>query len=176
MKKIFPVIIFSLLINYSSGQDLTTLMRLNDFSISLGSTDRASVDTSLMKARIGKMNIKISEQLVYLLRAAEYYSTKDYENSSSYIQKVRINFKYPEYDNLKFLLFIGNYSNLKDLNNAAKYFYIVNKYEFIDPQNMKTMRSEIRNNFKKDDFDDALSYYFYYHQRLKIVDEIEFAE
>jgi hypothetical protein len=48
--------------------------------------------------------------------------------------------------------------------------------KYIDPNNMKTIRSVIRNNFKKDAFDDALSYYYYYHERLKIIDEIEFAE
>ncbi|HJY63831.1 MAG TPA: hypothetical protein VJ455_06725 [Ignavibacteria bacterium] len=152
------------------------MMGLHDFSISLGSTNSASCDTLLMKARVGKMDIKISEQLVYLLRAAESYSIKDYENSSYYIQKVRINNRYPEYYNLKLLLFIGNYSNLKDLKNTARYFYIVNKVEFIDPYNMKTIRSEIRNNFKKDAFDDALSYYYYYHRRLKLIDEIGFVE
>jgi len=176
MKKIYSVLLLSLLIDCSFGQDLSTLMRLHDFSISLGSTDNASFDTLLMKARVGKMDIKTAEQLVYLLRAAEFYSTKDYENSSYYIQKVGINSRYPEYYNLKLLLFIGNYSNLKDIKNTARYYYIVNKAKDIDPNNMKTIRSEIRNNFKKDAFDDALSYYYYYHERLKIIDEIEFAE
>jgi hypothetical protein len=74
-------------------------------------------------------------------------------------------------------LFIGNYSNLKDLKNTARYYYIVNKEaKFIDQNNIKTIRSVIRNNFKKDAVDNALSHYFYYHERLKIIDEIEFAE
>jgi hypothetical protein len=176
MKKIFSVIIFSLLIDCSFSQDISTLMRLHDFSISLGSTNNASFDTLLMKARVGKMDIKITEQLVYLLRAAEFYSTRDYENSSYYIKKAGINYRYPEYYNLKFLLVIGNYANLKDLENTARFFYIVNKVEFIDPYNLKTIRSFIRNNFKKDAFNDALSHYYYYHQRLKLIDEIGFAE
>lgn len=167
---------FSLLIDFSYGQDISTLMRLHNYSVSLGSTSSASFDTLLMKARVGKMDFRIAEQLVYLLRAAEFYSTRDYENSSYYIQKVGINSRYPEYYNLKLLLFNGNYANLKDLKNTARYFYIVNKAEFIDPYNLKTIRNVIKDNFKKNDFDDALSYYYYYHKRLKIIDEIGFVE
>lgn len=176
MKKIFSVIIFSLFIGSSFGQDMSTLMRLHDFSISLGSAANVSLDTLLIKARALKMDIKSTEQLVNLLRAAELYSTMDYESSSYYIKKVVINNRYPEYSNLKFLLLIGNYANLKDIENTAKYFYIVNRLEFIDPYNMKTIRSVIRNNFKKDAFNDALSYYYYYHQRIKLIDEIGFVE
>ena len=151
-------------------------MKLHDYSVSLGSTNRTSFDTLLMKARVGKMDIRITEQLVYLLRAAEFYSVGDYENSSYYIHKVGINTRYPEYYNLKLLLFIGNYCHLKDLENTARYFYIVNKSEFMDPYNMKTIRSEISKNFKKKAFDDALSHYFYYHKRLALIEEIGFVE
>ena len=121
MKKIFSVIIFSLLIDCSFGQDIIHPDEIEViFQFHWAALTVLPVDTLLMKARAGKMNIKISEQLVYLLRAAEFYSTRDYENSSYYIQKVRINFRYPEYYNLKLLLFIGNYSNLKDLEKYGE--------------------------------------------------------
>jgi hypothetical protein len=176
MKKIFSVILFLLMIDCSFGQDISTLMRLHDFSISLGSTNNASFDSLLMKARVGKMDVKIAEQLVYLLRAAEFYSTKDYGTSSFYIKKVGINYKYPEYYNLKSLLIIGNFAHLKDIENTARHFYILNKAEYIDPYNLNTIRSIIRKNFNKDTFNDALSHYYYYHQRLKLIDDIGFVE
>jgi hypothetical protein len=176
MKRIYSVLLFSLLIDCSFGQDLSTLMKLHDFSISLGSTNSASFDTLMMKARAGNMDIKIAVQLVYLLRAAEFYSNRDYENSSFYIQKVGISSRYPEYYNLKFLLLFGNYCNLKDIKNTARYYYILKKSKDIDPYNMKTIRSLIRNSFKKDAFDDEFSHYYYYHEKLRVIDEIEFAE
>lgn len=176
MKKIYTAILFSLLMSYSYCQDLSTLMKLYDFSVSLGSMNKVPFDTLLMKARVDKMDKRIAEQLVYLLRAAEFYNLKDYASSSYYIHKVGLNYKYPEYYNLKMLLCIGNYANIKDIENTAKYFYIVNKVEFIDPKNRNTIRSVISSNFTKDDFDDALAHYYYYHQRLKLLDEIGFVE
>lgn len=176
MKKTFSVLLFLLFITCSFGQDVTTLLKLNDYSISLGSSDSAYIDTFLIKARVKRLNTKTAEQLVYLSRAAEHYSNKDYENAKLNIQRVRMNFHYPEYNNLKFLLFIGTYANLKDLKNSAKHFYIVYRSKDLTPYTLKTIRGIIRNNFTKEAFSDELSYYFYYHERLKIIDEIDFYE
>ncbi len=176
MKKIYVAILFSLLMNFTYCQELSTLMKLHDFCISLGSMNKVPFDTLLMKARVGKMDPRIAGQLVYLLRAAEFYSLKDYANSSYYIQKVGLNYKYSEYYNLKMLISIGNYAHTKDIENTAKYFYIVNKVEYIDPKNLNTIRSIIASNFTKNEFNDALAHYYYYHQRLKHLDEIGFVE
>jgi hypothetical protein len=175
MKSKILVILFSLLINYSFGQDLNTLMKLHDYSLAFGCTNIAA-DTLLMKARIGKMHIKTAEQLIYLLRAAEHYTIKDYENSKLFIQKIGNTLRYPEYDNLKFFLQIGIYSNLKDIENTAKHFYIVSKYVYLDSNNLESIRNEIRNNYKRDSFDYSLSFYYYYHQRMKILNEIGFTD
>ncbi len=175
MKKVFSIVLFSMIINCSFCQEYSTLMRLHELSVSLGSTSRVT-DTLILKARTGKMDIRTAEQLVYLLRAAEFYSLMDYANSVYYIKKVGINYKYPDYYNLKLLLLIGNIAHLNDLDNTARYFYIMNKVGYVDPQNLNTIRAVIRNNFKKETFSDALSHYYYYHQRLKHIEDIGFVE
>jgi hypothetical protein len=175
MKKVFFVLLFSLLMNYSFGQELTTLLRLNDFFLSLGSTGDNTVDTLLLKARAGKMNLRMAEQIVYLLRAAESYSNRDFETSIYYIRKVDL-FPYPEYNNLKFLILVGGYANRKDLENTAKAYYLINKEKPIDHYNLATIGKEIGKNYTREAFNDELAHYFYYHQRLKILDGIEFTE
>ncbi|MBI4647990.1 MAG: hypothetical protein HY738_15745 [Bacteroidia bacterium] len=153
MKKIFSAFIFLFIVSYSFGQDITTLLKLHDISIALGVANDISI---------------------FLLRAVECYSTKDYETSNYYIKKVVINFSNLDLNNLKFVVLLGSYANLKDVKQTAKYFYIADKSTLIAPENMEIIRSEIRKNFKKDVFDEALSYYYYYHARLKIIDEIKF--
>lgn len=176
MKKVFSVVLFLMIMNCSFSQEYSTLMRLHELSVSLGSTSHIACDTLILKARVGKMDIRTAEQLVYLLRAAEFYSLMDYANSVYYIKKVGINYRYPDYYNLKLLLLIGNSAHLNDLDNTAKYFYIMNKVGYIDPQNLITIRTTIRNNFKKEAFFEALSHYYYYHQRLKQIEAIGFVE
>lgn len=175
MKKILHVVLFILLINCSFGQEMNTLMKLHELSISLGCAENGEYDTLFIKARVGKMDIRITEQLLYLIRAAELYNASDYQNSILYLRKVGINYRYPEYYNLKMLLYIRNFANLKDLENTARYFYIVNKGS-VYPYNMTTMRSIIRNNFTRNEFDDELSHYYYYHRRLKLLEEIGYSD
>jgi hypothetical protein len=174
MKHIFALIFLFVVVGFSYAQDLSTLKDLHNFSISLGSSKIVTADSSLMIGRVGKMDDRLVEQLVNLLRSAEFYSLKDYASSEYYIKNVRINNRYPDYYNLKLLLIIGNYANLKDVKNTAKYYYIVNKDKFVNPHNLETIRCIIKENFTLDEFNDALAYYYYYHQRLKHLDEIGF--
>jgi hypothetical protein len=174
MKKLFLVSIIILLFNYSFGQNITTLLKLHDVSIVLGIANITPIDTLLNKSNIE--NYKIAEQQLYLLRAAEYYLNKDYENSGFYIKKVAINFKSIDYNNLKYVVLIGSYAKLKDIKETARYFYIINKSKPVDPENMNLIRSLIGDNFKKDDFDKALAHFYYYHDRLKLINEIKFEE
>jgi hypothetical protein len=174
MKKVISVVVFTLIMQHSFGQDMPTLIKLHDVSTSLGISNSITVDTLLLKERIDKINNRVAEQQSYLLRAAEFYTKKDYENSIYYIKRVVINFKTIDFNTLKFLLLIGNYANLKDIENTARYFYIVNKSRLIDPENMRAITSAVRDNFSRADFDDALSPYYYYHRRLKMLDAIKF--
>lgn len=174
MKNIFSILILLFLTNYSFGQDITTMIKLFDISNTIGITNRISIDTVWLKSSVENINRKVAEKQLNLLKAAEYYSVKDYENSSYYIKKAALKFKISDYNTLKYIVLIGSYANLKDIKNTAKYFYIVNKTKLIDPENMRIIRGEIRNNFKKINFDEALSDYYYYHERLKIIDEIKF--
>ncbi len=176
MKKAFPVLIFILIINYSFGQDMTTLVKLHNVSVALGISNSRPVDTILFKSEIQKINRKLTEQQSYLLKAAEYYNAKDYENSREYSRRVVFRFKINEYNNLRYVVLIGSFANLKDIKNTAKFLYIAGKTRLIDPENMVIIREAIRNNFKKDNFDEALSNYFYYHDRMKVLDEIKFNE
>ncbi|HLO59875.1 MAG TPA: hypothetical protein VK179_14100 [Bacteroidales bacterium] len=175
MKKVFPVVLFIMLINCSFGQEMKTLMQLRELSISLGCAENTELDTLFLKARVGKMDIRISEQLLYLIRAAELHNASDYQNSIRYLRKVGINDRYPEYYNMKMQLYIRNFASLKDLENTVRFFYIVNKGS-IYPYNLTTMRSIIRDNFKRKEFDNELAHYYYYHRRLKLLDEIGFTE
>jgi len=175
MKKVFSLSLFIFFISYSFGQDLNTLIKLHDVSVALGISTSISIDTTLLtKSKKARFNRKAAEQQLYLLKAAEYYQNKDYESSSYYISKVRINFKSADHNNLKYVIMIGCYARLKDIERTARAFYLGSN--FIDPENMRIVREEIKRNFKKVLFDEALSDYFYLHKRKKIIDDIQFIE
>ncbi len=174
MKKIISVYIFIFLVHYSFGQEIATLLKLHDVSVSLGIINSVSVDTIAIKARPEKINGRISEQQLFLLRASESYSAKDFENAGYYVKKVVLLFKNNDLNNLKYVIMVGSYANLKDARETAKYFYIVNRTRRLDPENLKIIRKEIRNNFTRDIFEQALSTFYYYHERLRIIDEIKF--
>ncbi len=171
-KRIFFIsLIFTFLQGNSFGQDINTLIKLNRACIQLGSTglpqDSLQVDVSL-----AKINFKMATHLVLLLKSAEYYLSKDYPQSDYYIKQVRMNFRHKEYNNLKFLLMICNYAHTGDIKETARHYYIIKKINLMEPGNMKIIHKEIAGNLERVPFDDALSHYFYYHQRLNILDEI----
>jgi hypothetical protein len=175
MKKILSVSALVLFMGYSFGQDRMTLLKLHDVSEALGIINSIFVDTMLLYTGIERTNKRIAEQHYYLLKAAQYYQLKEYSNSIYYIKKV-INFQSVEYNALKYLVLIGNYASVKDVKNTAKYFYQTNKSRIPDPESMECIRAVIRENFKRDEFSKALSSYYYYHERLKIVDDMRFRE
>jgi len=176
MKKALPVCIFIFIINYSFGQDMNTLIKLHEVSVALKIVNSTAIDTILFKSETRKINRRITDQQALLLKAAEYYYAKDFENAHNYIEKVRIRFKNKEHNTLRYVLLIGSLAYTKDIRNTAKFLYYGNKIRYLDPENMNIIREAIRNNFKRENFDDALSYYFYYHHRRQILDEIKFNE
>lgn len=175
MKNILPAFILLFLSNLSSGQEVPTAVKLFRISISLGVTNRISVDTLPGSSNQIWINNRESAAQSILLKAAESYKAKDYENSNNYSKKAG-RLSNTDLFNLKYVILIGSFANLKDVKQTAKYFYIADKTNLIDPENMKIIRKEIRLNFKRDIFDEALSYYYYYHARLRILDEIKFDE
>jgi len=111
-----------------------------------------------------------------ILEGAEYYMAKDYQNSIFHLQKINYKFKYSAYNNLKFVVLIESCVRLNDIKNTAKYFYLMNKSKFVDPDNKKLVRTLIGNGFNKNSFDAALSRFYYYHDRQKILNDIKFVK
>src|ERR1035437_299178 len=137
MKKIIAVYIFIFLFHCSFGQEVSTLLKLHDVSVTLGVANNIFVDTMAIKSQPGKINTRLSDQQMCLLRASESYSAKDFENSSYYIKKVVLLFKNNDLNNLRYVIIIGSYANLKDARETAKYFYIANKTKRMDPESLK---------------------------------------
>lgn len=167
----FTGLIFTFLPGNSFSQDINTLIKLNKACIQLGSTGLPQ-DSLQFDISLAKINAKMAAHLVLLLKSAEYYLSKDYEQSDYYITQVRMNFRNREYNNLKLLLMICNYAQTGDMKETARHYYIIKKINLMEPGNMKIIHKEIAGNFERAPFDEALSHYFYYHQRLNILDEI----
>jgi hypothetical protein len=174
MKKFSFIYILIYFFNYTYGQDVATLVKLHNISTSLGVTTSISVDTLIINAKNARINYKVTEQQDLLLRAAEYYSNKDYENAGYYVKRVVLIFKNNDLNNLKYIIQIGSYANLKNIRETAKHFYLARKLKQIAPENMKIIINEIKINFTKDNFMDALANFYYYHKRLAIIDEMKF--
>jgi hypothetical protein len=174
MKKIFSFFLFILLHNYSFGQDTIMSEKIHSLSTLLGNDKIDSSDTVSVKRKKTNINYREAGHLSNLLKAAEYYNTRDYENSGFYIQKVRYKFRMNEFNNLMYTVMIGTFANEKDIKKTAKYFYVLRKSKFVDPECMQVINEAIRTNFTKENFDIALSPYYYYHNRQKIIDKIKF--
>jgi hypothetical protein len=174
MKKLIPLIFLMLFGFIASAQNISTLIKLSDISNALGMVNNFASDTVLVKAINAKMKKKAAEQQLFLLRAAEYYKTNDYESAIFYIKKVK-DFDFIDLNNLKYVILVGSYANRKDINNTAKTFYDALKK--VDPVNLRLIRAEIKPNFKKKDFDKAFSVYSITTSiREKIIADINFDE
>jgi hypothetical protein len=176
MKNFMAAVLLSFSMNSTFAQEINTLLKLENLSAKLGNTPGLPVDTLLLESRAGIANYKMADQLAFLLSSAEYYSVGDYHNSMYYLKKVVLKFKNDDYNSLKCLLLIGNASNLKDIKETARYYYMMCKLKCQNPKSLTTIGQIIRNNFDRNSFDEELSRYFYYHQRLRILNEIGFAE
>lgn len=176
MKKAFFVFILNFLFNLSFGQDISTELKLHNISVAIGVANSVTNDSMRIKYPKEEIGYKEAQQLSKLLKAAECYNNKDYENCSLYLRSVAIKFKNNDYNNLKYFLQISCFANLQEAKLAAKYFYVANKSKLVSSENMQLINSEIRKNFTKDIFDDALDNYYYYHARFKIIAEIKFNE
>jgi hypothetical protein len=172
MKRFFSALIFVFLINYCFGQDINTLVKLNDVCVKLGSSRKLPFDSLQLEMSFYRVNAKIAQHLEFLLKASEYYLLKDYEHLDFYINQVHMNFRNMEYNNLKFLLMTCNYIHAGDVKNSARFYYIITRINKMEPGSMEILYREIAANLKRDTFDEQLSHYFYYHQRLKILDTI----
>jgi hypothetical protein len=172
MKRFLTAFFFTFLISLCFGQDINTLTKLNDACVRLGSKRKQPLDKLQLEESLYKVNVKMAQHLELLLRAAEYYLSGDYEHSDYYIKQVHMNFRNMEYNNLKLLLLTCNFAHDGDAENAARQYYIIRKINQMEPGNMEVICKEIAGNLKREAFDNELSHYFYYHQRLKILETI----
>jgi hypothetical protein len=172
LKKFFISLPVILLTVNSSSQDIRTLVKLNEACVQLGSSRKLPADSLQLEMSFYRVNIKIAQHLEFLLKAAEYYLSGDYEHSDYYINQVHMNFRNMEYNNLKLLLMTCNFAHDGDVKNAARHYYIIRKINQMETGNMELIYKEIAGNLTREDFDNELSHYFYYHQRLKILDTI----
>jgi hypothetical protein len=172
MKRLLSAVFFTFLISFCFGQDINTLIKLNDACVQLGSTRKVPADKLQLEESLYKINAKMAQHMELLLKAAEYYLSGDYEHSDYYIKLVRMNFRNMEYNNLKLLLLTCNFAHNGDVKNAARHYYIIRKTDQMEQGNMEFIYKEIAGNLTREAFDNELSHYFYYHQRLKILDTI----
>jgi hypothetical protein len=172
MKRPVIALLFTFLLGNNYGQNINTLIKLNDACVQLGSSRRIPADTLQLKINLYKINPKVAQHMELLLKAADFYLAKDYEHSDYYIKQVRMNFRNIEYNNLKLLLMICNYAHSGDTTETARFYYIIKKINRMEPGNMEIIHKEVASHFDRDPFDDALARYFYYHQRMKILDTI----
>jgi hypothetical protein len=172
MKKISIFLIITFISANSFSQDISTLVKLNMACVQLGSSRKLPADTMQLEMSFYQVNAKIAQHLEFLLKAAEYYLIKDYEHSDYYIKQVRMNFRNMEYNNLKFLLMTCNYIHAGDVKNSARFYYIITRINKMEPASMEIIYREIAANLQRESFNEELSHYFYYHQRLKILDTI----
>lgn len=171
-KRIASFIVFIFLANILHSQAIPTLRKLYDISAKLGVTCMATPDTIRSLTSQADLNYSLSEREKSLLRAAEFYLQKDFGSALLYSKKSRINFRNVDLANLSFVLLIGSYSYLKEIKLTAKYLYIAIRKKQMYSENMELIRASIRSNFSRHDFDDALSTFFYYHDRQRILQEI----
>jgi hypothetical protein len=171
-KKLTSVIFLIFLANILLSQEIPTLKKLYEISVKLGVTFMVTTDTMPTSAYQADFNILLNERETYLLKAAEFDTLKDYVTSNLYITKARTNFRNKDFVNLSFVLLIGSYSNLKEIALSAKFFYIAARKKQLYPENIELIGAGIKNNFSRHDFDDALSTYFYYHDRQAILQSI----
>ena len=172
IKKLFIGLILTFWVNSSFSQNITTLVKLNNACVQLGSNRKLPQDSLQLQSVLSRVNMKIALHMDLLLKAAEFYLAGDYENSDYYIKQVHMNFRNIEYNNLKLLLMICNYAHLKDVPETARYYYIIEKINSMEPGNKEVIHKEIAGNLDRTVFDNALARYFYYHRRMKILDAI----
>jgi hypothetical protein len=172
MKRCLAAFFFIFLTGLCFGQDINTLKKLNDVCVRLGSARKLPADKQQLEESLYKINVKMAQHMEFLLKSAEYYLSGDYEHSDYYIQQVHMNFRNMEYNNLKLLLMTCNFAHDGDVKNAARHYYIIRKMNQMEPGNMEFIYKEIAGNLTREAFDNELSHYFYYHQRLKILDTI----
>lgn len=172
MKRLILALLFAFLLGNNYGQNINTLIKLNDACVQLGSSRRIPADTLQLKINLYKINPKMAQHMELLLKAAEFYLAKDFEHSDYYIKQVRMNFRNIEYNNLKLLLMTCNFAHSGDTTETARHYYIIKKINLMEPGNMEIIHKEVASTIDRDPFDDALARYFYYHQRMKILDTI----
>ena len=172
MKKVFFLFISLFLARSSFGQEIATMVKLYEISTALGVTNSNPLDTIFISLKRVNIDQDVSEQQLHLLKASEYYRNKDYVNSLYFCRKVEKTFENNDLNVLRNLVLIGSFARLKDTDGAADSFYEMERSETVDPNNMKLIYSEIKNQFPKEYFTKVLSGYFYYHKRLRIIGEI----
>jgi len=174
MKQLVLLVTIIIAVFNLHGQDLNTTIQLHEISLKLNIPNSISIDTVLIKSSGYKANLLITEQMLYLLRSAECYLQGDFDNSAFYIRKVTFRFKNPDFNTLKYFLLLSGYASTKDTDKTAYYYYDVIQSQILPPDCMQKINIEIAKHYNRNEFDDALAPYFYYHQRQAILDGIKF--
>jgi hypothetical protein len=176
MKKLIFICILVNLINHSSGQDYASFAKFCKLASAFGIPNNLDKDTIIIRTYTCTANVRLAEQMTCFLAAAECYARHDYENSFFYIHKVSSNFRDRDLKALKYFLVMVNYANAKNIGKTAAYYYIIDGHQILPPESWNLVKADIARNFKRADFDEALSRYYYYHKRQAILDDIKFVE
>ena len=160
---------------FSNTGNRSTFVRIyrkgRQYSLSLECLIPEIYDTLELESRVNNLPVKTTERLINLLRASEFYIEGDYSSSLYYVRRASVS-GYPEYSNLKYLLLIGSYGHLNDIENTVKNLYIMNNEDQVDPYTLKTIFKTIGGLFSKEDLSKEMASYFYYHKRMQLLSEI----
>lgn len=169
MKKYIFSFVFLLPLQLLFSQDIVTLNKIYEVSTKLGIKNSISIDTMLINTRNERISRRVTEQQSLLLKASEYYLSQDYENALYFIKQVEIRFRNNGLNNLSYFISIGSNAHLNLPKATAKWYYTANRINCIEPENLKTIHNEIKEYLTRDEFEKGLSYYYYFHQRMKIL-------
>lgn len=148
------ILIFALFTSFIYAIDTNPqteiLRQISEISRSVG----LIMNDTLIQQEISE---KQQTKLKYLYRATEYYKNEDYESSLFYIKKVN-DFRNIDLNNLKYVIKVGSYAKIKDINNTIRYHF--SAFKKIDPENMRIIRKIIADNFSAEIYYDQMDHYF----------------
>jgi hypothetical protein len=158
------------------SQDTTSVIKLREFIEKIGFTNRISVD-SMMKIVYQKKPARGTINMFETLcKSAEAYCNNDYRKALNYAARVSYRTNLNDCRDLKWIILFSCCIHIKDRKHYPKMYAVMNDRKFLLPDNLQLVRNIIRENFTKADFDKALSRYYYYHDRMRVLDELKFNE
>jgi hypothetical protein len=172
MKKFLSLLAFLLLLQGTYGQDISIMLKLYDLSEKLGTSPKTQVDTQYLKAVKTLMSLRTENQLELLWKSGQYFLNHEYVHMGFYIRQVDENFKEPEFRKIKLLLVLFTYANEQEALRTAKCYSLARKDKLMEKGNFEIIDQQIRDNFDRETFEDALSHYYSSRDRKKILEEI----